>query len=121
MHLTGMRFGGVPPFTAPVEFGFDQRVNVFAGANATGRSRLLSAIEDHPGRAKGTATVPGHNVKRRTGMVSIYCLRCRGKKEVEGARAVIMKNGRPAIQGVCPECGARVFRIGEVGAGESLG
>ena len=30
-------------------------------------------------------------------MVSIYCLKCRGKKEVEGAQAVIMKNGRPAI------------------------
>ena len=54
-------------------------------------------------------------------MVSIYCLKCRGKKEVEGAQAVIMKNGRPAIQGVCSECGARVFRIGEVKAGESLG
>ena len=54
-------------------------------------------------------------------MVSIYCLKCRGKKEVEGAQAVIMKNGRPAIQGVCPECGTRVFRIGEVKAGESLG
>ena len=46
MHLTRMRFGGVPPFTAPVEFGFDQRVNLFAGANATGKSRLLSAIDD---------------------------------------------------------------------------
>ena len=47
MHLTRMRFGGVPPFTAPVEFRFAQRVNVFAGANATGKSRLLSAIDDH--------------------------------------------------------------------------
>ena len=46
MHLTRMRFGGVPPFTAPVEFRFDERVNVFAGANATGKSRLLSAIDD---------------------------------------------------------------------------
>jgi hypothetical protein len=54
-------------------------------------------------------------------MVSIYCIRCRGKKEVEGAQAVIMKNGRPAILGVCPECDTRVFRIGEVKAGESLG
>ena len=45
MHLTGMRFGGVPPFTEPVEVSFDERVNVFVGANATGKSRLLSAID----------------------------------------------------------------------------
>ena len=47
MRLTGMRFGGVPPFTEPVEFSFDERVNVFVGANATGKSRLLSAIDGH--------------------------------------------------------------------------
>ena len=47
MRLTGMRFGRVPPFTEPVEFSFDERVNVFVGANATGKSRLLSAIDGH--------------------------------------------------------------------------
>ena len=54
-------------------------------------------------------------------MVNIYCLKCRGKKEVTGAQAVNMKNGKPAIQGVCPECSTKVFRIGEVKDGESLG
>ena len=47
MHLTRMRFSGVPPFTGPVEFSFDEQVNVFVGANATGKSRLLSAIDEH--------------------------------------------------------------------------
>ena len=47
MHLTRMRFGGVPPFTEPVEFSFHERVNMFVGANATGKSRLLSAIDQH--------------------------------------------------------------------------
>ena len=47
MHLTGMRFGGIPPFTEQVEFNFDERVNVFVGANATGKSRLLSVIDKH--------------------------------------------------------------------------
>ena len=47
MHLTKMRFGGIPPFTEPVEFSFDERVNVFVGGNATGKSRLLSAIDEH--------------------------------------------------------------------------
>lgn len=47
MHLTSMRFGGVPPFTEPVELRFDERVNVFVGANATGKSRLLSEIDQY--------------------------------------------------------------------------
>ena len=46
MHLTWIRFGGVPPFTEPVELRFDGRVNLFVGANATGKSRLLSEIDD---------------------------------------------------------------------------
>ena len=46
MHLTRMRFGGVPPFTEPIELRFDERVNLLVGANATGKSRLLSEIDD---------------------------------------------------------------------------
>lgn len=47
MHLTRMRFGGIPPFTEPVELSFDERVNLFVGANATGKSRLLSEIDEY--------------------------------------------------------------------------
>ena len=45
MHLTRIRFGGVPPFTKPVELVLDERVNLFVGGNATGKSRLLSEID----------------------------------------------------------------------------
>ena len=54
-------------------------------------------------------------------MVNIYCLKCRSKREVDNAQAVTMKNGKPAIHGTCPECSTKVFRIGGVKAGESLG
>ena len=47
MQLTRMGFGGVPPFTEPVELIFDERVNLFVGANATGKSRLLSEIDEY--------------------------------------------------------------------------
>ena len=46
MQLTKMRFGGVPPFTEPVEITFDPTVNVLVGPNATGKSRLLSAMDE---------------------------------------------------------------------------
>ena len=44
MHLTRMRLGGVPPFTEPVEFEFDERVNVFVGPNASGKSTALNML-----------------------------------------------------------------------------
>ena len=42
-----------------------------------------------------------------------YCVKCRAKREMQSARAIIMKNGRPATQGVCPRCGTKMFRIGK--------
>ena len=44
MHITGMKIGGIPPFTEPVELEFDRRVNVFIGPNATGKSTLLRGL-----------------------------------------------------------------------------
>jgi ribosomal protein S27E len=41
-----------------------------------------------------------------------YCVKCHDKREMMNARAITMKNGKPAIQGICPVCGTRMFRIG---------
>jgi len=42
-----------------------------------------------------------------------YCVKCRKKVDIKNAKAITMKNGRPATQGVCPACGTKVFRIGK--------
>jgi len=42
-----------------------------------------------------------------------YCMKCRTKKEMKDAKAITMKNGKPATQGVCPTCGTKMFRIGK--------
>ena len=42
-----------------------------------------------------------------------YCVKCRTKREMKDARAITMKNGKPATQGVCPVCGTKMFRIGK--------
>ena len=47
MHLTGMLLAAVPPFTEPVKFNFDERVNVLIGPNASGKSTLLLVLADH--------------------------------------------------------------------------
>ncbi|MBI4284649.1 MAG: hypothetical protein HY670_01955 [Chloroflexi bacterium] len=42
-----------------------------------------------------------------------YCMKCRTKREMNNAKAITMKNGKPATQGVCPTCGTKMFRIGK--------
>ena len=42
-----------------------------------------------------------------------YCVKCRKKVQMRNSKAIIMKNKRPATQGVCVKCGTKVFRIGE--------
>ena len=49
-----------------------------------------------------------------------YCVKCRAKKEMKDAKAITMKNGKPATQGVCPTCGTKMFRIGKSQQNESL-
>jgi Zn finger protein HypA/HybF involved in hydrogenase expression len=44
-------------------------------------------------------------------MAEAYCVKCKSKKEIANAQQVTMKNGRPAIQGTCPDCGTKLFRI----------
>jgi DNA-directed RNA polymerase subunit RPC12/RpoP len=42
-----------------------------------------------------------------------YCVKCRAKKEIKDAKQVTMKNGRPATEGACPDCGTKIFKIGK--------
>jgi hypothetical protein len=43
-----------------------------------------------------------------------YCVKERKKVEIQDAQQVTMKNGRPAIQGTCPDCGTKIFKIGKL-------
>jgi NAD-dependent SIR2 family protein deacetylase len=45
-------------------------------------------------------------------MMEAYCVKCHSKKEMKNAKAITMKNGKPASKGVCPTCGTSMFRIG---------
>ena len=45
MRLTGMDIKDTPPFTELVELDFDERVNLFIGPNASGKSTILREID----------------------------------------------------------------------------
>ena len=42
-----------------------------------------------------------------------YCLKCREKREMKDPTPITMKNGKPATQGTCPNCGTKMFKIGK--------
>ncbi len=46
MHLMRMSLGGIPPFTEPIQLKFDERVNLFIGPNASGKSTILLVLAD---------------------------------------------------------------------------
>ena len=40
-----------------------------------------------------------------------YCLKCRSKVEMNNPESVRLKIRRTVTQGVCPNCGSKVFRM----------
>jgi len=40
-----------------------------------------------------------------------YCVKCKAKREMNDAKKVTMKNGRPAMKGKCPTCGTGMYCI----------
>jgi hypothetical protein len=45
-------------------------------------------------------------------MAEAYCVKDKMKVEVKNPQHITMKNGKPALQGICPKCGSKVFKIG---------
>ena len=49
-----------------------------------------------------------------TSVVEGRCLKCKAKKPMSNPVPYIMKNGKPAARGVCPDCGTKMHRIGKI-------
>lgn len=66
---------------------------------------LAGTRRNPPGRAR---------TERKTYMAApqAYCVKCKTKREMQDHKQIEMKNGRPATEGKCPECGTKMFKIG---------
>jgi hypothetical protein len=53
---------------------------------------------------------PFHESERRT-PAEAFCVKCRAYREPAKWKLVTFRNGRAAIQGICPVCGSKVARI----------
>lgn len=43
----------------------------------------------------------------------VFCMKCKEKREAKDMKPITMKNGRPAMEGICSVCGTKVFKIGK--------
>jgi hypothetical protein len=64
--------------------------------------------------AYSSTVVTPTQAKERLLMAEGYCVKERKKVEIKDPQQVTMKNGRPAIQGTCPDCGTKIFKIGKL-------
>ncbi len=64
-------------------------------------------LGESPSAALSPAVFEGVNVAAEA-----YCVKCKTKRQIKDAVQITMKNGRPATEGKCPECGTKMFKIG---------
>jgi hypothetical protein len=70
----------------------------------------VSAVESGP--AATEAQEPEAVATEAGNVYEAYCVKCKVKRPIQNARKTVTKNGRNAIEGVCPVCGTRLFRFG---------
>lgn len=95
-------YGGADRVTCVASVKLDELLDYLFG----GRKPALS-LAGAPPVAVSITTVAPVKMKR----IRAYCVKCRAEREMKNPVAVTLKNGRPAVQGICPVCGTRMFRI----------
>ena len=79
----------------------------------TRAKHLMRTVSRRQGLLTPERQIAYYLVRRKEGQMQAYCMKCRAKKEIKNPKSIVMKNKRPATQGVCPTCGTKVFRIGK--------
>jgi predicted GH43/DUF377 family glycosyl hydrolase len=72
-----------------------------------GTPKAVSGLAGAPPTEVGITPISPLKTKR----IRAYCMKCRAKRQMKTTLAVTLKNGRPAIQGICPRCGTKMYRI----------
>ena len=60
----------------------------------------------------GTTSGAHRELEEERTMAQAYCVKDKMKVEVQNPQTITMKNGKKALQGTCPKCGTKVFKIG---------
>lgn len=99
-------------FAVVLSAGVSVALGLFIGFLVSGLPQYLRCRK-FPSWARGTMTEEASNLAAKGIPLEAFCFSCRTKKTIKHPQFVTLKNGRPAVRGVCPDCGAKVFRIGQ--------
>ena len=99
-------YGGADKVTCVASAKLDTLLKHLVGGR-----EMVPGVANAPPAVVGVTPVKTIKVKR----IRAYCVKCRAKRQMKNPVAITLKNGRPAIQGICPRCGTRMFRIAKGG------
>ncbi len=99
-------YGGADKVTCVASVKLDKILDQLAG-----KRRAVPGVVGAPTAAVGITPAAPVKIKR----IRAYCVKCRAKREMKNPTPITLKNGRPAIRGICPRCGARMSRLGKPG------
>jgi pimeloyl-ACP methyl ester carboxylesterase len=92
-----------------------QAEEVPAAASDAGEAQeAFQTIESEPAQSAPASVVAQtqHQLAAESEpALAAYCVRCRQKSPMLAVSETTLKNGRPALQGTCARCGARMYRI----------
>jgi len=66
---------------------------------------------DHKETKPASIPVNPINADKMQGPVQGFCVKCRTMREIKKPRYMVLKNMRPAIQGICPWCGRKMSSL----------
>jgi predicted GH43/DUF377 family glycosyl hydrolase len=95
-------YGGADKVTCVASAKLDAILDQLVGGQ-----KAMPGATGTPPAAAGITPATLVKVKR----IRAYCVKCKAKREMQNPVVITLKNGRPAIQGICPRCGTRMFRI----------
>ncbi|NLE76138.1 MAG: hypothetical protein GX605_05230 [Chloroflexi bacterium] len=74
--------------------------------------RYLWASPESPAlNLKVQPSAPPREAAPPPGAMVGFCVRCRAKRPMQQVEPATTQRGQPAYRGVCPVCGARMFRM----------
>jgi len=95
-----------------VEDGDEIRLGKDVGKRLRRFERRLARVRDNEAKWEDQQSTDQAGTVESERDVSVgqqaFCMRERRKVVIAGATAIVLKNGRAAVAGTCPTCGARV-------------
>ncbi len=98
------------PASSEVTAGVAEQAIQEAPAGVAKPALPEAAVEDAK-PAMGEETAAANEEDTLIVTAQAYCVKCRQKRIMQNARRVVTKNGRNAIEGICPVCGTKLFRF----------